>query len=45
MLGVYIIPLSIVVCGMLCAFDIFMYLGHFCKLENIDLRTLTLSGP
>lgn len=30
LLGVYIIPLSILICGMLCALNIFMYLGHFC---------------
>jgi SNF family Na+-dependent transporter len=27
--GVYIIPASLVVCGMLCALNVFMYLGHF----------------
>lgn len=44
-MGVYIIPLSIVICGMLCALNIFMYLGHFCQQENVDLKTLSLSGP
>jgi len=28
--GIYIIPCSIVLCGMLSAINIFMYLGHFC---------------
>ena len=27
--GIYIIPCAIVVCGLLCALIIFMYLGHF----------------
>ena len=27
--GIYIIPASLVVCGVLCALNIFMYLGHF----------------
>lgn len=30
LMGVYIIPLSIAICGMLSALNIFMYLGHFC---------------
>jgi SNF family Na+-dependent transporter len=44
LLGVYLIPLSITFCGMLCALNIFMFLGHFCLENNLDIRTLTLSG-
>ena len=29
--GIYLIPLSLVLCGLLCALNIFMYLGHFCS--------------
>jgi hypothetical protein len=29
---------------MLCALNIFMYLGHFCLEEHLDIRYLTLSG-
>ncbi len=28
-MGVYLIPVGIVTCGMLCALNIFMYLGYF----------------
>lgn len=31
MIGIYLIPISLVFCGMLCAINIFAYLGHFCK--------------
>lgn len=31
LIGLYVIPLSLIVCGMLCALDVFMYLGHFCQ--------------
>lgn len=43
--GVFLIPLSIVVCGMLSALNIFMYLGHFCIQQNVHIADLTLSGP
>ena len=43
--SLYVIPVSLVVCGMLCAINVFMYLGHFCKMEGVDLHTLNLSGP
>lgn len=43
-MGVYVIPLSILLCGMLAAFNVFMYLGHFCNSLNLDIRDLTLSG-
>jgi SNF family Na+-dependent transporter len=29
---------------MLCALNIFMYLGHFCLQEKLDIRNLALSG-
>lgn len=45
LLGIYLIPLSIVVCGMISAFNVFMYLGHFCLEQNLDIRQLSLSGP
>ena len=45
MIGVYLIPVSLVVCGMLCALNIFMYLGHFCEEYNLDINNLTLLGP
>lgn len=25
--------------------NVFMYLGHFCKSEQVDIRSLNLSGP
>ena len=31
LIGIYIIPISLVICGMLCAINIFMYMGHFSK--------------
>lgn len=45
MLGIYLIPVSLVVCGMMCALNIFMYLGHFCEEYNLDINNLTLLGP
>ena len=45
MLGIYIIPISIIVCGMMCALNIFMYLGHFCYEADLDIGELTLLGP
>ena len=45
MLGVYVIPISLIVCGMMCALNIFMYLGHFCQEYNLDIHNLTLLGP
>lgn len=43
--GVYIIPASLVACGMLCALNVFMYLGHFTHELGISIDSLTLSGP
>lgn len=43
-MGVYAIPLSIIVCGMLAAFNVFMYLGHFCYVLNLNIKDLALSG-
>ena len=31
LIGIYIIPISLVICGMLCSINIFAYLGHFCS--------------
>lgn len=45
LLGIYIIPISLVVCGMLCAVNIFMYLGHFCQQQNLNIADLNLLGP
>ena len=45
MIGIYLIPVSLVVCGMLCALNIFMYLGHFCEEYNLDINNLKLDGP
>lgn len=44
MIGIYIIPISLIVCGMLCAINIFIYLGHFCEQENVDIRDINLLG-
>ena len=45
MVGIYLIPLSLVSCGMLCALNIFMYLGHFCQEQGIPIDSLKLVGP
>ena len=45
MLGIYLIPFSVVVCGMLCALIVFIYLGHFTNEMGISIDQLTLSGP
>ena len=41
----YLIPLSLILCGFLCGCVIFMYVGHFCQTENLLISQLTLSGP
>jgi SNF family Na+-dependent transporter len=38
-------PFSLVVCGIMCAMIVFMYLGHFCLQENIPLENVVVSGP
>ena len=43
--GIYIIPASLIACGMLCALNVFMYLGHFTHEMGISIDSLTLSGP
>ena len=43
--GVYIIPISLVVCGVLCSLNIFMYLGHFSQELGVEIDDLQLSGP
>ena len=45
MLGIYLIPFSVVLCGMLCALIVFIYLGHFTNEMGISIDQLTLSGP
>lgn len=44
MIGIYIIPLSITLCGLLCAMNIFVYLGHFCQEASLSISDLQLAG-
>lgn len=41
----YIILASVVICGFLCAMNIFMYLSHMCYAKNLRIEDLTVSGP
>jgi len=43
--GLYIILASVLACGMLCAMNIFIYLGHFSHLIGVSIHEITLSGP
>jgi solute carrier family 6 amino acid transporter-like protein 5/7/9/14 len=43
--GLYWILLSVLVCGMLCALNIFIYLGHFSSMIGVPIQEITLSGP
>ncbi len=43
--GLYLILLSVLVCGLLCAANIFIYLGHFSHLIGVSIHEITLSGP
>jgi SNF family Na+-dependent transporter len=45
--GVIYVPLGLIVCGLLSAITIFIYLSHFCFEAGIDITQagLTLSGP
>lgn len=44
MSAIWLVPLSVVICGLLCGAAIFMYVGHFCEAHNVDITSLTLSG-
>ena len=43
-LGIYILPLSLIICGFLSALNIFMYLGHFCHEASLSITDLQLNG-
>ena len=44
LMGVFLVPTAGALCGMLCSINIFMYLGHFCQQNGLDIKTLPLSG-
>lgn len=41
---IYLVPISITICGLLCGAVIFMYVGHFANMNNLTINDLTLSG-
>lgn len=43
--GLYLILISVLVCGLLCATNIFIYLGHFSHLIGVNISEITLQGP
>lgn len=43
--GLYFILISVLVCGLLCATNIFLYLGHFADKIGVNIDEITLSGP
>lgn len=43
--GLYWILLSVLLCGLLCAANIFIYLGHFSEMIGVSIHEISLSGP
>lgn len=43
--GLYLILISVLSCGLLCASNIFIYLGHFSHLIGVNIHEITLQGP
>lgn len=43
--GLYLILIAVLVCGLLCASNIFIYLGHFSHLIGVSIHDITLQGP
>ena len=45
--GVIYVPIGLIICGLLSAITVFVYLSHFCLELGIDINHpgLTLSGP